>query len=1066
MKSPFKHLISSIPRYRLGRLTKSLFLLFTTVTSQSTILLFAPNNLKINAQTAQVCAVPGKDGPATPAGIINTYYPGTTSAGVGATSITIGASTGVATGITAGDLLLVIQMQDATINSTNTDAYGDGATGDPATGSTPANSGIYEYVVATNSVTTGGGAVTISSGLLNSYNNTNFGTQGQRRFQVVRVPQYSSVPSVNNVIAAPWNGTSGGIVAFDIAGSLNLGGGSINVSGQGFRGGGGRALAGGTGGTGTDYRNLASRNFHGAKGEGIAGTPRFVFNGTGVTDTTVEGYLNGSSGRGAPGNAGGGGTDANPVANDQNSGGGGGSNGGAGGKGGNAWSSAATVGGFGGAGFTNAANKLVLGGGGAGTTNNATGTPVAGVASSGAAGGGIVILRAGTVSGTGTITADGAAANNTVTNDGSGGGGAGGSVLVTAASGTLGTLSVNARGGTGGTNTGGGAPHGPGGGGGSGFVALSSAASTTVSAGTNGTTAGTPSNFGATAGAIGQSGTVTLSQTPGARSGTECIPNLAVTKTTSTPNVTNTATGTTATYDITVSNAIGRSTANNISISDALPAGFTYASAGTVSLTVGATRSTTPVNPTATATNPSFGTFTIPGGGSVRIPFVVNIASSVNPATYQNPATAIYTDPVRSTTAGTATATYNSASSTSEDVTVTSSTRVCRGSNISLLSFQSPTIESGTALQVNTVYRFSNVSPGIDALVKVDSFNNGASLSAIDGTANGSPSAFQPELSPNVATPDSSVDLTITFVNTGTSTPTAISSFHASGVDIDGDSAAIREYIQLSNFARYTLETPTNLTPSYTPPTGRFEAKTTANQAGISLTATSNIATGEYTNVSTFKYRIGTLSASGAIAQTRLNSLYFDCINYTSPVTTIPAPSLPNLLLVKRITAINTIPITTVVDDPDDPNDTNPNWPSGALQGAIAGSVQPQQDIEYTIYFLSTGSSDAVNSRLCDLVPTNTTFVPDAFSGGRGIRHTLGSTSTDFTNVSDADQGRFYTSAETAPSVCRVGSSVNGTVLANVNGAVVVNVGTIPKAISSGNPANSYGFVRFRVKVN
>ncbi|MBW4640778.1 MAG: hypothetical protein KME05_21640 [Gloeocapsa sp. UFS-A4-WI-NPMV-4B04] len=849
MKSPFKHLISSIPRYRLGRLTKSLFLLFTTVTSQSTILLFAPDNLKLNAQTAQVCAAPGKDGPATPTGVINTYYPGTASVSAGATSIAIGVATGATTGITAGDLLLVIQMQDAAINLTNTGAYGDGTTGDPATGSTPANSGIYEYVVATNSVTTSGGNVTISSGLLNAYSNADATTsQGQRRFQVVRIPQYSSVTSLGTVTASAWNGRTGGIVAFDVAGSLNLGGGSIDVSSQGFRGGGGRALAGGTGGSSTDYVNLASRNFHGAKGEGIAGTPRFVLNSTGVTDNTAEGYPSGSSGRGAPGNAGGGGTDANPTANDQNSGGGGGSNGGAGGKGGNAWSANTAVGGFGGAGFTNAANKLVLGGGGgAGSTNNSTGTPGGGVASSGAAGGGIVILRAGTVSGAGTINANGAAANNTVLNDGSGGGGAGGSVSVTAASGTLGTLSVNARGGTGGTNTGGGAAHGPGGGGGGGYVALSSTAITNVLGGANGTTFGTTPAFGASAGTNGQIGTVTLSQTPGARSGTECIPNLTVTKTTSTPNVTNTATGTTATYTITVSNATGRSTANNISISDALPTGFTYASTGTVSLNGGATRSTTPVNPTAGATNPSFGTFTIPGGGSVAVTFTVNIASSVAAATYQNPATATYTDPVRTITAGTATATYNSASSTVEDVIV------------------------------------------------------------------------------------------------------------------------------------------------------------------------------------------------------------------------IPQP---NLLLVKRITAINSTRITTVVDDPNDPNDTNSNWPSGTLQGAIAGSVQPQQEVEYTIYFLSTGSSDAVDSRLCDLVPPNTTFVADAFSSGRGIRRTLGSTPTDFTNINDTDQGRFYPSSETAPTVCRVGSSVNGTVLNNVNGAVVVDLGTIPRAISSGNPANSYGFVRFRVRVN
>ena len=56
-----------------------------------------------------------------------------------------------------------------------------------------------------------------------------------------------------------------------------------------------------------------------------------------LVDNVVEGYPGGSYARGAPGNAGGGATDSNPTANDQNAGGGGGGNGGAGGRGGNGW---------------------------------------------------------------------------------------------------------------------------------------------------------------------------------------------------------------------------------------------------------------------------------------------------------------------------------------------------------------------------------------------------------------------------------------------------------------------------------------------------------------------------------------------------------------------------------------------------------------------------------------------------------------------------------------------------------------------------------------------------------
>ena len=61
---------------------------------------------------AQVCAASGKDGPATIGGIVNTYYPATAGAAAGATTINVGAATGGGPALAAGDLVLVIQMQD------------------------------------------------------------------------------------------------------------------------------------------------------------------------------------------------------------------------------------------------------------------------------------------------------------------------------------------------------------------------------------------------------------------------------------------------------------------------------------------------------------------------------------------------------------------------------------------------------------------------------------------------------------------------------------------------------------------------------------------------------------------------------------------------------------------------------------------------------------------------------------------------------------------------------------------------------------------------------------------
>ncbi|UUR08446.1 DUF7933 domain-containing protein [Sphingomonas glaciei] len=481
------------------------------------------------AAAANYCAVPSRAGIVSGlSGIVNTYYPATASAGVGATSITLGTAQGAASPIAAGDLLLVIQMQDATIDTTNSAAYGT---------ATINNSGRYEFVRAANGVALTGGTLTLvgggGGGLANAYTNAGFNTVGQRRFQVIRVPQYADLTLGGTVTGADWNGTSGGVVVLDIAGTLNLNGGTISAAALGFRGGGGRHLAGGTG-LNTDYRTLATNAANAGKGEGIAGTPRYLNDNNVLLDTGVEGYANGSYGRGAPATGGGGGTDGAPLANDQNTGGGGGAGYGAGGLGGHAWCGTAPTacpqtGGIGGRAVTSlGVDRLIMGGGGgAGTNNNGTGTPASGLASSGVDGGGIVIVRADKLRGSGTINVGGASANNSVLNDGSGGGGAGGSALISALDATGASVTVNASGGNGGTNTGGGAAHGPGGGGGGGFVASSVTVSATVTGGTAGTTAN-GGTFGASYGAQGGNGgggaTIITSAVPGMSSGAECTP--------------------------------------------------------------------------------------------------------------------------------------------------------------------------------------------------------------------------------------------------------------------------------------------------------------------------------------------------------------------------------------------------------------------------------------------------------------------------------------------------------------------------------------------------------------
>lgn len=405
------------------------------------------------------------------------------------------------------DLLLIVQMQGAAIDPS---ASGLGAVSQL--------NGAGQFELATVQSFT---ATTITlhgcGGLANSYT-------AASHTQIVRVPQYSNltINSGASVTAPAWDGTSGGIVALQISGGLDLSG-AIEVTGLGFRG--------GTVDTNNDAvlnrtNNIyfsTDRTLGAEKGEGIAGSQSDYDLGAG------------RYGRGAPANGGGGG-DAH------NSGGGGGANadngqtytgagvmptvstgnlawtldsddiaaGGqtnssGGGRGGYSFSTnqqdATTVrpgnrswggdyrrqiGGRGGHPLRAAATSAVYlgGGGGAGDANNNAG-------GSGGNGGGIVFAFAGNITGSGTIAASGVAGGSStgLSNDGPGGGGGGGSIVL-AASTVPSTLSLSASGGTGGLQPiPGPEAEGPGGGGGGGFISISGGLpSLAVSGGAGGTT--------------------------------------------------------------------------------------------------------------------------------------------------------------------------------------------------------------------------------------------------------------------------------------------------------------------------------------------------------------------------------------------------------------------------------------------------------------------------------------------------------------------------------------------------------------------------------------------------
>jgi uncharacterized repeat protein (TIGR01451 family) len=188
--------------------------------------------------------------------------------------------------------------------------------------------------------------------------------------------------------------------------------------------------------------------------------------------------------------------------------------------------------------------------------------------------------------------------------------------------------------------------------------------------------------------------------------------------------------------------------------------------------------------------------------------------------------------------------------------------------------------------------------------------------------------------------------------------------------------------------------------------------------------------------------------------------------------------SIPKLLLVKRITAINGADIGGFVDDSGTTDDNDSNWPdpnTTYLRGAInGGAVKPGDRLEYTIYFLSAGNTPITNITLCDLIPPNTTFVTGAYGSNSDIAFAnsnvaLPTTPSYLTGLFDIDRANFYPANTLPPTTCKNTSGGSLSSTDNTDGIVVVNVvtspSTLPFATGIGTPPDSYGFVRFQVKV-
>ncbi|HNQ12295.1 MAG TPA: T9SS type A sorting domain-containing protein [Bacteroidia bacterium] len=194
------------------------------------------------------------------------------------------------------------------------------------------------------------------------------------------------------------------------------------------------------------------------------------------------------------------------------------------------------------------------------------------------------------------------------------------------------------------------------------------------------------------------------------------------------------------------------------------------------------------------------------------------------------------------------------------------------GATAPTLDFRNPTLSTGTYGQPGSIYVFSNVGYGMDAWVTLVALNGNATVSSVDKTAMGYEPAWQPFLVARRYV-DSSIDWKIQFKVAGTSTDTVIPVLAVTGVDIDGNSTNLREYIESTLPWEYAVGTPSILAVTVNPTILRAEA-TIANVPSIDTNVTMAMIQMNYTNVNSFNFRTGAISGSSS-NQTRELSFYF-----------------------------------------------------------------------------------------------------------------------------------------------------------------------------------------------
>ncbi len=203
------------------------------------------------------------------------------------------------------------------------------------------------------------------------------------------------------------------------------------------------------------------------------------------------------------------------------------------------------------------------------------------------------------------------------------------------------------------------------------------------------------------------------------------------------------------------------------------------------------------------------------------------------------------------------------------------------------LKFRQPQLVAGIDGTVGATYKFTDVTLGVDAFIRIEDINNGAILVNIDDSIVGYYDAWQPTVGgPNVAG-SSYIKWNIDF-KTSAGSVYSFATVDAAAIDVDGDNSSISEFVGVNGQSSYDIPTqiPSLLTITSLSdtdnvygddpnPTNLWAFGPITNRANIDTSSEDVRINYHFTNSSKIKFYTGSTVGAPGGSLNRYHSIYF-----------------------------------------------------------------------------------------------------------------------------------------------------------------------------------------------